>query len=159
MESNLQLPYNLHAEDEWNYSFTTKHGIKYHAYFIDISSYHPHFDEVYTFNIEPESNEPHHIDNRIAVTVIDILTRFFSEKQRAMLMVCDNLDGKEQKRELLFSRWFSKYNDGTLLKFNASVDTEDYTLFVSIFLRKDHPDGQGIVKAFYELVTNEMYPI
>lgn len=54
--------------------------------FIDISSYHPHFDEVYTFNIEPESNEPHHIDNRIAVTVIDILTRFFSEKQRAMLI-------------------------------------------------------------------------
>lgn len=71
MESNLQLPYNLHAEDEWNYSFTTNH---------------PHFDEVYTFNIEPESNEPHHIDNRIAVTVIDILTRFFSEKQRAMLI-------------------------------------------------------------------------
>ena len=28
-----------------------------------------------------------------------------------MIMVCDNLDGKEKKRRLLFSKWYSVYNE------------------------------------------------
>ena len=58
MELNSQCPYNITREGEWNYSFITKHGIIYHAYFIDFSNYHPAFDNVYTFNIEPENEEP-----------------------------------------------------------------------------------------------------
>ena len=112
MVSDLQLPYNITEEGEWNYSFTTKHGIVYHAYFVDFSIYHPSFSDVYTFNIEPESDTPHPIDSRIALTIFGILRQFFELKQRAMLMVCDNLDGKEAKRERLFARWFKRHNDG-----------------------------------------------
>ena len=39
----------------------TKHGIKYYAYFIDASIYHPAFTDVYTFNIETETDTPHPI--------------------------------------------------------------------------------------------------
>ena len=81
MESNSQCPYNFIQEGEWNYSFITKHGIVYHAYFIDFSNYHPAFDNVYTFNIEPENEEPHPIDNRIACTITEILKRFFIQKE------------------------------------------------------------------------------
>ena len=28
-------PYDIVEESDWNYSFKTKHGIVYHAYFID----------------------------------------------------------------------------------------------------------------------------
>ena len=90
-------------------SFTT--GITYHAYFLDYSCYHPLFANVYTFNIEPEQDTPHPIDKRIASTVIHILRQFFSRNENAMIMICDNLDGKEQKREMLFSRWFMQYNE------------------------------------------------
>ena len=44
MESSLPLPYDIVEESDWNYSFKTKHGIVYHAYFIDFSIYHPTFD-------------------------------------------------------------------------------------------------------------------
>ena len=48
MESNSLLPYEIIKENEWNYSFITKHGIIYHAYFIDFSNYHPLFEHVST---------------------------------------------------------------------------------------------------------------
>ena len=92
MESSLPLPYDIVEESDWNYSFKTKHGIVYHAYFIDFSIYHPTFDNVYTFNIEPESDRPHPIDNRIAMTIVSLLRIFFSRNDHAMIMVCDNLD-------------------------------------------------------------------
>ena len=102
MESNSLHPYKIAEEADLTYSFTTRHGITYHAYFLDYSCYHPDFANVYTFNIEPEQDTPHPIDKRIALTVIHILRKFFSRNENAMIMICDNLDGKEQKREMLF---------------------------------------------------------
>ncbi|MBD9093734.1 MAG: hypothetical protein EGQ20_14560 [Bacteroides oleiciplenus] len=159
MESNSQLPYQITETSDWNYSFITKHGIIYHAYFIDFSNYHPYFSEVYTFNIEPETESPHPIDNQIAITIAHILKVFFSAKERAMIMICDNLDGKEAKRELLFSRWFCRYNDGSILKYDASTTTEDYLLYVSMYLHKENPLRKQLMSAFYDLVKNDFYPI
>lgn len=159
MESSLQLPYEIIEDNNWNYSFITKHGIVYHAYFIDFSNYHSSFSEVYTFNIEPESKVPHPIDNRIAITIAHILKQFFRKKERAMIMVCDNLDGKEVKRELLFARWFLRYNDGSILKYDASTTTDDYLLYVSIYLNRENPLRKQLISAFYDLVKNDFYPI
>ena len=147
MESSLPLPYDIVEESDWNYSFKTKHGIVYHAYFIDFSIYHPTFDNVYTFNIEPESDRPHSIDNRIAMTIVSLLRIFFSRNDHAMIMVCDNLDGKEKKRRLLF------------IKYDASTQIDDYLLYVSIYLNKNNSKRNVLVQAFYELVKNNLYPI
>lgn len=155
----MLLPYNIIKDGDWYYSFITKHNIVYHAYFIDFSNYHPNFKEVFTFNIEPESNISHPIDNRIAITIAEILRRFFEKRERAMIMVCDNLDGKEEKRERLFSRWFIRHNDGSIIKYDASTSDEDYTLYVSIYLRKDNPQSIELVSAFYDLVKNDFYPV
>lgn len=106
MELSSQLPYEVTEESEWNYSFITKHGIVYHAYFIDFSIYHSAFNDVYTFNIEPETDTPHPIDNRIAQTIAHLLKLFFSVRERAMIMVCDNLDGKEEKERFYFPDGF-----------------------------------------------------
>lgn len=76
-----------------------------------------------------------------------------------MIMVCDNIDGKEEKRELLFSRWFIRHNDGTIVKYDASTSTEDYILYVSIYIRRDNPNNQKLVAAFYDLIKNGFYPI
>ena len=85
----------------------------------------------FSFIIEPESDQPHPIDNQIAVTVIFILKQFFSVKERAMLMICDTLDGKEEKRKQLFNRWYDKYNiRHEIQKFDASAETEDYKLWI-----------------------------
>ena len=159
MELSSQLPYEVTEESEWNYSFITKHGIVYHAYFIDFSIYHSAFNDVYTFNIEPETDTPHPIDNRIAQTIAHLLKLFFSVRERAMIMVCDNLDGKEEKRKILFSRWFLKYNDGDLIKYDAATTTDDYQLYVSIYLNRNNSQRDELVAAFYDLVKNNLYPI
>lgn len=58
VESNSLHPYEIAEEADLTYSFTTRHGITYHAYFLDYSCYHPAFANVYTFNIEPEEVLP-----------------------------------------------------------------------------------------------------
>lgn len=102
---------------------------------------------------------PHPIDKRIALTVIHILRQFFSRNENAMIMVCDNLDGKEQKREMLFARWFMQYNDGSIRKYDASSATDDYVLYVSLFMHRDNPNARQLVNAFYDLVKNNLYPL
>lgn len=74
-------------------------------------------------------------------------------------MICDNMDGKEDKREHLFSRWFIRHNDGSIVKYDASTSDEDYTLYVSMYLRKDNPQSPSLISAFYDLVKNGFYPI
>ena len=77
-----------------------------------------------------------------------------------MIMVCDNLDGKEEKRRLLFSKWFLRYNDaGKIIKFDASASTEGYQLYVSIYLNKENQQKDVLIAAFYDLVKNNFYPI
>ena len=148
MESNSLLPYNITEEADLTYSFTTRHAC-----------YHPAFANVYTFNIEPEEDTPHPIDQRIALTVIHILKLFFSRNENAMIMICDNLDGKERKREMLFTRWFMRYNDGSIQKYDASSTTDDYMLYVSLYIHRDNPDARQLVAAFYDLVKNNLYPL
>ncbi len=159
MASNSQLPYKVKEVGDLTYSFITKHGIKYHAYFLDYSGYHSAFSNVYTFNIEPDDDTPHPIDKRIAITIVHILQSFFSCNENAMIMICDNLDGKELKREMLFSRWFLMYNDGSIMKYDASTSTEDYTLYVSLYVHRNNIRSQELVSAFYDLVKNNFYPL
>ena len=158
VESDLQHPYDVIEEQGLTYSFITRHGIVYHAYFIDFSCYHQAFKHVYTFNIEPENDTPHPIGRRIALTVVSILHRFFKRNVNAMIMVCDNLDGKELIRERLFSRWYMRYNDGSVRKCDASLETDGYSLFVSLYMRFDNPNAQQLVAAFYDLVKNNFIP-
>lgn len=133
--------------------------MKYIAYFVDYSIYHPDFNEVYTFNFEPEDPTPHPIDPRIASTIVAILQEFFQNKERAMILVCDNIDGKENKRSRLFARWYTNFKSKDILKFDASATTEEYQLYVSILLSTAHPHKDKLVAAFYELVKNELYPV
>ena len=159
MTSDSLLPYEITEEADLTYSFMTRHGIVYHAYFLDYSGYHPAFTNVYTFNIEPEKDTPHPIDKRIALTIIHLLRQFFSRNENAMIMICDTLDGKELKRKMLFSRWFMQYNDGNIQKYDASSASDGYILYVSLYIHRDNPHSRQLISAFYDLVKNNLYPL
>ena len=106
-----------------------------------------------------EESTPHPIDSKIAATIVTILQEFFQSKERAMILVCDNIDGKENKRNRLFSRWYTNFKTKDILKFDASATTEGYQLYVSILLSSSHPRKEKLIAAFYELVKNEFYPV
>lgn len=157
--SSLLHPYSYVIDGDMRYTFTTVDGVVYHAYFLDYSALFPDFPNVYMFNIEPESNEPHPIDVRISHTIVSILSQFFENNLNTMIMVCDNIDGKERKRNALFERWYQNYGTSHIVKYDASVETEDYMLYVSLFVHGSNPLRKDIVSYFYELVRNNMYPI
>ena len=158
MESNLQRHYDWKQEG-LTYTFVTKDNIVYRAYFVDISAYYSQFPDTYSFSLEPEIPKNHPVDLRIATTVVEILSRFFQKEENAMIMVCDSLDGKEEKRRKLFDRWFNKNNDGSLLKYDASASLEDYRLFISIYLKKTNPNKDLLLRSFFELIKTDLYQI
>lgn len=160
MESVLPSPYNLSNEGEYGYTFITKDSIKFHAYFIEASYMHHDFCDVYSFNIEPKGSresQRHHIDARIAATVIHILSMFFASHKNAMIVVCDSCDGKELKQRKLFDRWFQNYNNNRLIKLDASIQAEGYILLVSMYIDKDNTRKATLISAFNDLIRTDLF--
>jgi hypothetical protein len=158
VELNSPLPYEVCKEDNGSYSFVTSLGIKYLIYFFDYSDIYPSFKDIFMFNIEPEDSTPHPIDNRISATVIHILDDFFTKKQYALIIICDNLDGKEVKRNKLFQRWFKKYRRNNILKIDLSSKTEDYDTYASLFILSDNPNKEKIIEDFKGLIQHGGIP-
>ena len=98
MVSDSLNPYEIDEEELLDYTFITKDGIKYHASFYSVEPLYPEFVDTYSFSIEPEDKRSHPMDRRIAITIAEILKRFFAVNTNAMIMVCDSTDGKEFKR-------------------------------------------------------------
>lgn len=159
MDSNSLNPYKVKENNLLDYSFANKDGIIYHAYFMPVYQNYPDLVNTYSFSIEPEDPRPHPIDRRIAETIVYILCRFFENVDNAMIMICDNTDGKQRKRRNLFSRWFHIYNDGTIASLNAEAGQGDYELLLSIYFKKDNSFKQQLIKAFGELLTRDLYEI
>ena len=159
MASSSQNPYKVIEGNPFDYTFVNRDGINYHLYFTPISSIYPDLVNTYSFSIEREGTNPHPLDLRIAATVVEVLRRFFQNVENAMIMVCDSTDGKQFKRRNLFERWFHYYNDGTLLAVNAEVGEGDYELLLTIYIKKDNPYKQQLIKAFGDLLSQDIYEI
>jgi hypothetical protein len=116
---------------------------------------HPSFNQVYSFNSERENDEPQPLDAKIGYTIAYILKRFFQNEEHAMIMEADTSDGKEQKRLLRFDRWFDEYNDGSVIKYSGKVQTDDYNLYISLYVNRNNEEIDDLVTAFQELVSNQ----
>ena len=159
MVSSSQNPYKVTEENPFDYSFVNRDGINYHLYFTPISGLYPDLINTYSFSIEREGTNPHPLDRRIAATVVYVLRRFFENIENAMIMVCDTTDGKQHKRRNLFDRWFHYYNDGTMTAINAEVGDGDYELLLSIYFKINNPYKQQLIKAFGDLLSQDLYEI
>lgn len=93
------------------------------------------------------------------MTIASILKEFFRKNENSMLMVCDNIDGREEKRRKLFDRWYHTYNNYSLIKLDASLENDDYRLFVSMFINRSNPKRELLIHAFNELVRTDLYQL
>lgn len=162
MDSNLLNPYKVIETEDFDYTFITKDGVVYRAYFLDVSYLHPQFSDAYSFNIEPVGNADstrHPIDKRIGMTIVSILKEFFKKNENSMLMACDNTDGKEDKRRKIFDRWYEHYNDNSLIKLDAALANEVYKLHVSMYIGKSNPRLELLISAFNELIKTDLYEL
>jgi hypothetical protein len=145
-----------------DYHFVTKDGITYHAYFLNVSYLHPAFTNAYSFSLEPQGDYKvtrHAIDTRIAMTIVSILDEFFAKNENSMLMACENLDGKEGKRRKLFDHWYDIYNNHKLVKLDASLENEDYKLYISMFIHKENAQLETLIDAFNEVIRMDLYEL
>jgi hypothetical protein len=152
---SLQLPYSIEQKEDGTYFFKTISGISYIAYFIDVS-----FDStipLYSFSFEPE-NEKGVYDERISVTIIHILRKFFENHLNSMLFVCDVSDGKEKGRLRLFNNWYKNYQgDDILLKIDYQTTFPDYNLLASLLIHKENVLKDFAIKQFQEFIEAMKY--
>lgn len=138
---NSQDPYDYLTVDPLNYKFTTISGAEYTAYFVECKELG--FPDIYWFGFE-KNTEAKISDKRIHTTIIEIIRYFFCVRTRAIIFLCDLIDGNAPIRHILFERWFNRNTDGSFVKHNEIKDD----LITSIIMAKDNPNLGIIIDAF-----------
>ena len=153
----MSSPYLLQQNDASSYGFITDQGIKYKLYFLDYSymfSDYPGITcPVYFFNIDVIDGDPDltNSDKRIGLTVASIFISFFSNPRNVAIYVCDSMDERHLARKRKFDGWFSRYNDGSMIKKDGVAMVAETEIYNSIILHKNNPQLNDIIQAFEEL--------
>jgi len=165
MEKNSSIPYQYLQESEGYFQFTANNNVEYLVYFEKqiqelFKSSYPNFS-YYFFEfgfvpvdktIEEIKNYPK--DERIITTVVQILKEYFEHNQNAIIYNCLANDGKQGVRSRYFDTIFQKVRQNEILKFNSFIGLEnDVQYFQSLLIRKDNPDLEYLVEAFYSIVN------
>jgi hypothetical protein len=156
---NLQK-YQISKISDRSYSFTTSIGCVYHCYFFDFStafySYPNLAPSVFGFNLDlkftPPELETIPPDQRIAVTVTNIVKTFLHEKENVVVYICDNSDRREQARFHKFYQWFKLYNDGSIVQLRGTIRAGNTNILNALLVHIDNPQLNDFIEAF-EIIT------
>jgi len=153
----LLSPYALSETDELSYEFVTDQEVKYKIYFLDYGSvfneYLSYNNSIYTFNIDIIETNAEFIvtDERIGLTVVQVLKLFFAKIENVIIYVCDSIDDRQLARKRKFDFWFWKYSDGTIIKEDGIAVIEDVEILSSLLINKSNPHVKEVILAFKEL--------
>lgn len=148
-----QVSYSKTTSD-CEYRFITKHNLRYLVYFIDVTRIidvlddYPVLSTGMFLGIELLSDEYSLVlfDADIGVTIASIIKDYIRYYGKNLIIIynCDEKDGKQQKRNLKFKRWFDLYADSTdFISFHQTLleEENDGTLtnhFISILYSEKH---------------------
>ena len=82
-------------------------------------------------------------------TLIAIIEQFFAENANVLLYICDTSDGREEKRNRLFVRWFEEFatpDRFTMKTANATVEGQGF--YAAIIVENTNPMLEAIVGDF-----------
>jgi hypothetical protein len=153
-------PYNYTTLRPDYYTFTTSVGCMYECYFYDFSSafyLYPNLaPKVFGFNLElkysPPEIETIPPDQRIAVTVTNIIKTFLIEKENVVVYICDNSDRREYARFHKFYQWFKLYNDGSIVQLRGTIRAGNTNILNALLVHIDNPQLNDFIEAF-EIIT------
>lgn len=118
----MLLPYQFQEKDKLTYQFDTDKGVSYLIYFLEygfmFEDYSLIANNIYTFNIDVLDADQSKLinDERIGLTVVEVLKLFFKEFDNVAVYICDSIDDRQLARKRKFDLWFWKYNDGSIVK-------------------------------------------
>jgi len=81
--------------------------------------------------------------------LIAIIEQFFIENTNVLLYICDTSDGREEKRNRLFVRWFEEFATPerfTMETANATVEGQGF--YAAIIVENSNPLLEAIVSDF-----------
>ncbi len=147
-------PYKVLTHKNYFYQFETETGAKYACYFLLYKEYFIDYpavaDNIYSFNVDLIGKAAKsEIDERIAITIVSILQSFLQGLQNAVVYICDSSDERHLLRKRKFNAWFHQYDDGTIIKVEATAIIENMTLYNAILIHKDNKKE----KSFYRSVS------
>lgn len=151
-------PYPLEIANN-GYGFVTDQGLRYLLYFLEDTSLFKEYQllsgKAFWFNIDNiEGSHDNAIeDERVAVTVFEVLFKFFAQQENAAIFVCDSLDGRQRARKRKFDQWFFKFNDGNLIKENGTVLSGELAYYSGMILHRNNPHLSKFLEAFRDLHT------
>lgn len=108
---------------------------------------------IFMFNIDVIKGNPDESvsDDRIGITVLQVISSFFQKSQNVALYVCDSMDNRQLSRKRKFDIWFWKYNDGSLIKEDDIAIIEGVEIYNSMILHKQNEHLREIILAYKEL--------
>jgi len=151
-------PYPLEITDI-GYSFVTDQGLRYLLYFLEDTSLFKEFPllngNAFWFNIDniEGSHDTAVEDERVAVTVFEVLFKFFAQQENVAIFVCDSVDGRQRARKRKFDQWFFKLNNGSLIKENGNVLSAELEYYSGMILHRNNPHLSMFLEAFRDLHT------
>ena len=149
-------PYPLEITNT-GYSFVTDQGLRYQLYFLEDTSLfkeHPLLKgRAFWFNIENTGGNYDIAveDERIGVTVFEVLFKFFAQQENVVIFVCDSLDNRQRARKRKFDQWFFKLNDGSLIKENGIVLSDEMEYYSGMIVHRNNPYLSKFLEAFRDL--------
>ncbi len=163
MDLNLR-PYPILKTDDFAYGFTTNLGIEYHCSFLSYAEYFPTHPDIasrfFSFNLDLKAKSKkisNGTDNRLAATVISIVSGFLESRINAVVYICDNSDGKEAVRAKKFLSWFnySEYASEKIIQISNNFKVGDMIIYSSLLVHQNNKQIAKIILAYLELTKDE----
>ena len=90
-------------------------------------------------------------DKRMELTIIAILSTFFSNNKNSLIYVCDNLDNRQQGRYRKFDSWFKRSENLLLEKYDVNFTTQEMQILASLIIHVENPHKELLVNQFFDL--------
>ena len=149
---NRVAPYDVMFQNG-KYVFKTDASIVFSVQFeqeTELDNGYP----VYWFHLINSESKPSPRDSKVRDTIICIIEEFFCDSPDVLLYLCDSAGGQQAMRNRLFLRWFDTYElKERFLILNEKIITDGQEDYVSLIIRRNHPQLEEISKYFQGIVA------
>ena len=143
---NRKSPYEI-TFNHGDFDFTTDAGVRYSVSFIEDVPLGGCDTFQFGFRKREDTHTSH--DSKVKDTLIAIIEQFFAENEDVLLYICDTSDGREEKHNRLFIRWFEEFATPeryTMQTANAIVEGQGF--YAAIIVENRNPKLEAIIEDF-----------